>query len=676
MKKFKKMLAGLLGAAMVLTSFGTPTWADTSDLKKTPATFDDSYDGQASLTIHKYEYNDDSKGDPTGENDTPPEGATPLKGAEFTVYKVEDAAYLSSYYTEDEKKRPTVDDYLTNDTSDTNKKVINSKKVLKTIGPEKTNADGIAKFENLNFGLYVVMETKHPDSVTVPEDPFLVSIPMTTVDGSNWLYDVNVFPKNKTSYGNIELLKVGKNGTPLSGVAFKLEKYVNSTWSDVTTLEEYTDKNIKFNLKTDEDGKISVSGLTNGTYRFVESNRGNDNVGYIMNGKAEYKFKIENGVAIGIDSTTIEGGKIKVINEKPDLTKEVKDRTTGGWKHDSDYNVGDFVPYKITINVPSNITELKKFTVTDTPVNLEDIIKNQEDGTSAVTLTCDGKTVSGEAYTIEGGTRDNVHGFVINFIPTKMREYAGKDIIVNYKAKLLADAETTTKGNPNTATLEYSNKILPDTDSDVDNPSTDKIEDKTVVYTFNLQIHKTSSDNKDLLGVTFDLYKEVETTVDGKPTVDGARKGSEFANTGLAPEKYWINVEKNLTTVEGGLINYSGLSNGNYCLVETHTQKGYNLLKAPISVKLNIKYTTKFKQETKTEGGVATIVKNEIKTQTYDKNDSTGVFENGTVTETVINRKGFELPRTGDIGTAMFLIIGIGGMLAAVYIMLRGRKRA
>ena len=48
----------------------------------------------------------------------------------------------------------------------------------------------------------------------------------------------------------------------------------------------------------------------------------------------------------------------------------------------------------------------------------------------------------------------------------------------------------------------------------------------------------------------------------------------------------------------------------------------------------------------------------------------------GTHTETIINRKGFTLPKTGDIGTAMFLIIGIGGMLAAVYIMLRGRKRA
>ena len=67
------------------------------------------------------------------------------------------------------------------------------------------------------------------------------------------------------------------------------------------------------------------------------------------------------------------------------------------------------------------------------------------------------------------------------------------------------------------------------------------------------------------------------------------------------------------------------------------------------------------------------------KTTTFTKKDtSTGEFNatSGTMTETIINRKGFTLPKTGDIGTAMFLIIGIGGMLAAVYIMLRGRKRA
>lgn len=40
MKKFKKMLAGLLGAAMVLTSFGTPAWATSTNPEKTTATID------------------------------------------------------------------------------------------------------------------------------------------------------------------------------------------------------------------------------------------------------------------------------------------------------------------------------------------------------------------------------------------------------------------------------------------------------------------------------------------------------------------------------------------------------------------------------------------------------------------------------------------------------------
>ena len=55
MKKFKKMLAGLLGAAMVLTSFGTPTWAEgeVATPQKTTATIDTTKTG--SITIHKYE---------------------------------------------------------------------------------------------------------------------------------------------------------------------------------------------------------------------------------------------------------------------------------------------------------------------------------------------------------------------------------------------------------------------------------------------------------------------------------------------------------------------------------------------------------------------------------------------------------------------------------------------
>lgn len=47
---------------------------------------------------------------------------------------------------------------------------------------------------------------------------------MTTVDGDDWLYDVHVYPKNKTTYGGVTLEKHGKNGAKLEGVTFVLQK--------------------------------------------------------------------------------------------------------------------------------------------------------------------------------------------------------------------------------------------------------------------------------------------------------------------------------------------------------------------------------------------------------------------------------------------------------------------
>ena len=92
MKKIRKMLAGLLGAAMVLTSFGTPAWAAGAD--KMP-TIDTSKKG--SLTIYKYEYNPaegaatlkDGTGEATDASNVPTD-AKPLAGVEFTIYKIAD----------------------------------------------------------------------------------------------------------------------------------------------------------------------------------------------------------------------------------------------------------------------------------------------------------------------------------------------------------------------------------------------------------------------------------------------------------------------------------------------------------------------------------------------------------------------------------------------------------
>ena len=84
-----------------------------------------------------------------------------------------------------------------------------------------TDAYGKTKAENLNLGLYLVVETKVPEMVVSTTDPFLVSVPMTSVNGTNatdggtrWIYDITLYPKNLTGIPSLEkTLRENKNDT-------------------------------------------------------------------------------------------------------------------------------------------------------------------------------------------------------------------------------------------------------------------------------------------------------------------------------------------------------------------------------------------------------------------------------------------------------------------------------
>lgn len=67
-----------------------------------------------------------------------------------------------------------------------------------------TDAAGQSTAENMEQGLYLLTETRVPEDVTSTTDPFLVSLPMTTVDGAEWNYDVTVYPKNNTGCPDLE----------------------------------------------------------------------------------------------------------------------------------------------------------------------------------------------------------------------------------------------------------------------------------------------------------------------------------------------------------------------------------------------------------------------------------------------------------------------------------------
>ena len=78
----------------------------------------------------------------------------------------------------------------------------------------ETDASGHTSASDMELGLYLVVETRVPEMVTSTCNPFFVSLPMTTIDGAAWDYDVTVYPKNQTGNPDLEkTVREAKNST-------------------------------------------------------------------------------------------------------------------------------------------------------------------------------------------------------------------------------------------------------------------------------------------------------------------------------------------------------------------------------------------------------------------------------------------------------------------------------
>ena len=138
----------------------------------------------------------------------------------------------------------------------------------------ETDATGHTSASDMEQGLYLIVETRVPENVTSTCNPFFVSLPMTTIDGAAWNYDVTVYPKNQTgnptldktvreaknstgkNTGSLTDIKDGYEHTATASVGDTVDYQVISTLPTITSkassLSEYTyvdtlSKGIKYN---------------------------------------------------------------------------------------------------------------------------------------------------------------------------------------------------------------------------------------------------------------------------------------------------------------------------------------------------------------------------------------------------------------------------------------------
>lgn len=769
MKKKSRFLTGLLSAVMALSLCAMPAMAEEGSGATTTTTANPVWtQDTGSITIHKYEWNG-ATGDPaTGreENKLPSEGEgenkktpNPLVGAEFTIYKVKDADWLSKYYSgaateAEEKEYQNAFDAAQYYTADKNG-TYTVNEGYTSYATKKTDANGKVQFgkatvtdesgnetkeAGIPLGLYLVIETKTPDQVTTPCQPFLVSVPMTVKENdetssyvpTEWLYDVHVYPKNKTDYGDITLIKKGQVGNgdanvSLSGVTFKLYKFVGTkdtdgkispfmttnytdelndttkTWKQIKKSSTAAGDNTGTDIGTDgllttssegnDLGKITVSGLSAGYYCFVEQDVGN-NKAFItdqtphyfeVKGKTSQEITVENDGTVTEKATASANLALTVTDPRPDVEKKVKDRVKTNESGDdyvkaSDYSVGDEIPYKITVKVPQALLNATVadpanfvFEVKDTPEYLED--KNVK----AIFSSTGKDPTTGVTITYDDkGNNKGGKGFTASFTQDALKALVGDGdtFTITYTATLLKGADMTVNGNKNKINLKYSNKI--DADGKI-NPDTSEIEDGAVVYTFSIHVEKRGESKTGTLlpNVKFNVYKEVAADT------DGAVKGSTIGITDADADKYFVKVviddtkkddtKYDLVTNTNGEAKVDGLANGTYYLVETATVNGYNLLSGPVKVTIQVSYSKSWAAKDDYVGGKLVHHEETLHKEYFGGTET--AHGKGYILTTIINRKGFDLPVTGGFGTLLFSAIGALLVVGGVGVLMSTKKK-
>ena len=160
-----------------------PAFGLAATVTRAPSLVDLDANKTGSITIHKY-VKDATNGTTEGNGleDTSNHG-TPLANAKFSVERLTNIDLTTQAGWE---KLASYDGNVAAAKNDG----------VDAAVAKKTGADGLAKFDGLTLGAYVVTETETPAGY-VGSKPFIITVPMThPTDLNKWVYDVHAYPKN------------------------------------------------------------------------------------------------------------------------------------------------------------------------------------------------------------------------------------------------------------------------------------------------------------------------------------------------------------------------------------------------------------------------------------------------------------------------------------------------
>lgn len=378
----------------------------------------------------------------------------------------------------------------------------------------------------------------------------------------------------------------------------------------------------------------------------------------------------------------------------------------------ADYDIGDLVPYRITIDMPNNAAAYKyySFIISD---NVEEGL-TYDPSTFKISMPNTGiEPVLAEKNSPEAATADFIYeietdtdaegnqtaqrlyvypakGYTTNegkyndpsktvggdylsiFADGTLHNVINQSTVVfDYKCLLNENAVIGVEGNPNDYQLKYSNNPFGDTFGQTP-------EDTVIVFTYKVTFNKVDSNKNPLEGADFTLYKFVASYVVDEVTPEKeaelTAQGYEKNATAGAWGKYIpVAIKKtNADTTSGNPTTFSfeGLDDGYYKLEETVTPVGYNSIE-PVVFKVTANHVKMIDGSTMLSGLEAkSTVGGAISFASTDTNGAV----TGELTSDVENRSGSELPSTGGIGRTIFYVTGSVVFIGAVIFLITKKR--